>query len=334
MSAWKACDDIERLCAESIRLFVRSVERKRSEMSEKVGEAEKSGVGWTNSRLGQVQREVLELRRREDELDQLSLTEDPIQFLQGCRALGDLPVFTDSHARPDMLTEFVTAQTDKLKNMCNKEKRELFSHSEEDLLSKKPTLCEETTSRTYLLTKYKNSTVEVDPNTVAACLCLSDRNREISWGDRDQAHPDHHDRFTFYHQALCKQGLQCSHYWEVEWDGGIVDLAVLYKGIERKGSGKNCCFGHNDFSWKLTCSSSGCTFWHNNLHKGRIPPVLSRRVGIYLDSDAGTLGFYSVSDSDSLTQLHQIQTTFIEPLYPDTNTKNMQHIGQSTFNTG
>ncbi|TDH09288.1 hypothetical protein EPR50_G00085410 [Perca flavescens] len=152
----RACDDIERLCAESIRLFVRSVERKRSEMSEKVGEAEKSGVGWTNSRLGQVQREVLELRRREDELDQLSLTEDPIQFLQGCRALGDLPVFTDSHARPDMLTEFVTAQTDKLKNMCNKEKRELFSHSEEDLLSKKPTLCEETTSRTYLLTKYKS----------------------------------------------------------------------------------------------------------------------------------------------------------------------------------
>ncbi|XP_039664510.1 E3 ubiquitin/ISG15 ligase TRIM25-like [Perca fluviatilis] len=315
-AAWKACDDIERLCAESIRLFVRSVERKRSEMREKVGEAEKAGVDWTNSRLGQVQREVLELRRREDELNQLSLTEDPIQFLQGCRALGDLPVFTDSHARPDMLTEFVTAQTDKLKNMCNKEKRELFSHSEEDLLSKKPKLCEETTSRTYLLTKYKNSTVEVDPNTVAACLCLSDRNREISWGDRDQAHPDHHDRFTFYHQALCKQGLQCSHYWEVEWDGGIVDLAVSYKGIERKGSGKDCCFGHNDLSWKLTCSSSGCTFWHNNLHKGQIPPVLSRRVGIHLDSDAGTLGFYSVSDSDSLTQLHQIQTTFIEPLYP------------------
>ncbi|XP_078113700.1 E3 ubiquitin/ISG15 ligase TRIM25-like [Sander vitreus] len=315
-AAWKACDDIERLSAESVLLFVRSVERKRSEMRAKVGEAEKAGVDWIHSRLGQLQREVLELRRREDELDQLSLTEDPIQFMQGCQALGDLPVFTDSHARPDMLTEFVTAQIDKLKNMCNKEKGELFRHSEEDLLSNKPRLFEETTSRTYLLTKYKNSTVEVDPNTVAACLCLSDRNREISWGDRDQAHPDHHDRFTFYHQALCKQGLQCSHYWEVEWDGGIVDLAVSYKGIERKGSGKDCCFGHNDLSWKLTCSSSGCTFWHNNLHKGQIPPVLSHRVGIHLDYDAGTLGFYSVSDSDSFTQLHQIQTTFIEPLYP------------------
>ncbi len=161
-----------------------------------------------------------------------------------------------------------------------------------------------------------DSILEVDPNTVAACLCLSDRNREISWGDRDQAHPDHPDRFTFYNQALCKKGLQGCYYWEVKWDGGIVDLAVSYKGIKRKGSGKDCSFGHNDLSWKLTCSSSGCTFWHNNLHKGTIPPALSRRVGVHLDYEAGTLGFYSVCDRHSFILLHQIQTTFTEPLYP------------------
>ncbi len=81
-AAWEACDDIERQCAEHILSYVRSVERKRSEMREKVGEAEKAGVDWTNSRLGQLQREVLELRRREDELNQLSQTEDPIQFVK------------------------------------------------------------------------------------------------------------------------------------------------------------------------------------------------------------------------------------------------------------
>lgn len=161
-----------------------------------------------------------------------------------------------------------------------------------------------------------DSKVEVDPNTVAACLCLSDRNREISWSVSDQAHPDHPDRFTYYNQALCQKGLDRSHYWEVEWDGGIVELAVSYKGIKRKGSGNDCCFGHNNLSWKLICSSSGCTFWHNNLHKGQIPPANSRRVGIHLDYKAGTLGFYCVSDPDTLTLLHQVQTTFTEPLYP------------------
>ncbi|XP_068459646.1 E3 ubiquitin/ISG15 ligase TRIM25-like [Clinocottus analis] len=315
-AAWEACNDFERLFVERIRIFVRSVERKRSEMREKVGEAEKAAVDWTNSHLGQLEREVLELRRREGELDRLSLTEDPIQFLQGFHALGGVPGFTASHEGLDKLTEFTSAQTDKLKNICSKEIKELFSHSEENLLTKLPRLLEERTSRRGLLIRFGNSTLEVDPNTVAACLCLSDRNREISWGDGDQAHPDHTDRFTFYHQALCNAGLKGSHYWEVEWDGGIVDLAVSYKGIQRKGSGRESCFGHNELSWKLTCSPSGCTFWHNNLRKSQIPPVLSRRVGIHLDCEAGTLVFYSVSSSDTLTRLHQIQIAFTEPLFP------------------
>lgn len=51
-------------------------------MREKVGEAEKSGVDWTSSLHGQLRRHVSELRGREDKLDQLSLTKDPIKFLQ------------------------------------------------------------------------------------------------------------------------------------------------------------------------------------------------------------------------------------------------------------
>ncbi|XP_070764238.1 E3 ubiquitin/ISG15 ligase TRIM25-like [Enoplosus armatus] len=314
-AAWEACDDFERLCAEHIRIYVCSVERKCSEMREKVGEAEKAGVDWTNTCLGQLNREVFELRRREDVLEQLSQTEEPVQFLQGFQALGDLPVFIDSQERLDMLSEFVTAQKDKLKNMCNKEKNELSSHSEKTMVLKMPMLRVEIT-RMYLLTKYKNSNMEVDPNTVAACLWLSDGNREISWGGQDQAHPDHPDRFTYFHQALCKKGFGSSHYWEVEWDGGVVELAVSYKDIKRKGSGKDCCFGHNHHSWKLTCSSSGCTFWHNNLHRGQIPPARSLRVGVHLEHKAGTLDFYCVSDHDRLTLLHQIKTTFTQPLYP------------------
>uniref|UniRef100_A0A671U088 E3 ubiquitin/ISG15 ligase TRIM25-like n=1 Tax=Sparus aurata TaxID=8175 RepID=A0A671U088_SPAAU len=156
-AAWEACDDFERLCAEHIRLYVRSVERKCSEMREKVGEAEKAGVDWTDCRLGRLQREVLELRRREDQIDRLTLTEDPIQFLQGFQALDHLPALTASHERIDTLTEFVTAQKKKLKNMCDKKKSELFSRSENNLLSDIPRLREEILSRTYLLTNIRVS---------------------------------------------------------------------------------------------------------------------------------------------------------------------------------
>lgn len=89
-AAFEACDDFERLCAEHIRLCIRSVERKRSEMRATVGDAEKAGVDWANSRLEQLKREVLEMRRREDKLNQLSQTEDPIQFFQVMTCLESL----------------------------------------------------------------------------------------------------------------------------------------------------------------------------------------------------------------------------------------------------
>ncbi|XP_030280512.1 E3 ubiquitin-protein ligase TRIM47-like isoform X2 [Sparus aurata] len=310
-AASEARGDFKRLCEE----HKHSVERKTYKMREKVGEAEKAGVDWTDHQLGRLQREKIDLRQRGHQIDQLTLTEDPIQLFQGFQALDHLPAFNDSHESFDTVTEFVTEQKKKLKNMCDREKNVLFSHSG-NLLSDIPRLREEIPSRTYLLTKYKNFRVEVDPNTVSAYLCLSDRNRQISWSAVEQAHPDHPDRFSFHHQALCKMGLERSCYWEVEWDVGVVDLAVSYKGIKRKGSDNDCSFGHNKLSWKLTCSPSGCTFWHNNLHKGQIPPVQSRRAGVFLDYEAGTLRFFSVSDGDGFDLLHQVQTTFTEPLYP------------------
>ncbi len=58
--------------------------------------------------------------------------------MQGVRALGDLPVLTDSHEKPETLMNFVAAQKDKLKSICNKEKNELFSRSEDNMCKYDP----------------------------------------------------------------------------------------------------------------------------------------------------------------------------------------------------
>ncbi|KAM3609933.1 uncharacterized protein V6R79_022669 [Siganus canaliculatus] len=306
-AAWEACDSFEQLCKEHIR----SVERKCSEMREKIGNAEKVGVDWIDNQLNEQRREHRKLMKRDDKLHQVLQTEDPVQFFKGFRALGDPPAFPDSHDNLGMLTEFVAAQKDKLKDIWNKEKDELSHHPERHFMSNVRKL---DISREHLIAKYTN--IDVDPNTVVAHLCLSEQNRVISWNDGRQTHPEHPDRFMHYNQVLCKQGLQDDHYWEVKWDGGIVELAVSYKGIQRKGSGKYGCFGHNNFSWKMTCSASGCQFWHNSLHKGKVPSSPFRRAGVHLNFTSGTLSFYSVSDESTLTLLHEFQTTFTEPLYP------------------
>ncbi|KAF7663622.1 hypothetical protein LDENG_00205730 [Lucifuga dentata] len=162
-AAWEMLDDFERLCVEHICSYICSVERKCTEMREKVGETEKAGIDWTNSQIGQLQRETSELRRRKDQLTQISLMQDPIQFLQSFHALADLPECTAAPESFNMLTQFVTAQKDQLKNMCNKEKNELFNVPEKNMLTNIPLQLKEVAVRPEFLAN--NTKVEVDPNT-------------------------------------------------------------------------------------------------------------------------------------------------------------------------
>ncbi len=148
-------------------------------------------------------------------------------------------------------------------------------------------------------------------------LRLSERNRVITGTDTDQSYPDHPDRFDYYYQVLCRESVCGRCYWELEWSAGeycSVSISVSYKSISRKGWGDECVFGSNDQSWSLYSSSSRYSFKHNNIKTDLPVKPISRRIGVFVDHRAGTLSFYSVSDTMSL--IHTVQTTFTQPLYP------------------
>ena len=153
----------------------------------------------------------------------------------------------------------------------------------------------------------------LDPNTTHRTLSLSEGNRKITCVGKNQSYRDHSERFNCWFQGLCRDGLSGRSYWEAEWSSYRVSVAVSYKEISRKGRGNDCALGGNNKSWSLFCSPSSYSFWYNN--KGtEIPVPSSSRIGVYLDHRAGTLSFYSVSDT--MTLLHRVQTTFTQPLYP------------------
>ncbi|XP_062396900.1 uncharacterized protein LOC134087422 [Sardina pilchardus] len=177
----------------------------------------------------------------------------------------------------------------------------------------------------------------LDPNTASRELSLSEGNRKVrDVYPQHQPYPDHPERFDYWDQVLCREGLSGHHpercdslgqslvstgqsgryYWEAEWSGDRDEVAVAYKSMERKGGGHSSRFGLNAKSWRLQYSGNGYSAWHNNKETA-IPAPSSRssRVGVYLDWPAGTLSFYSVS-SDTLTHLHTFHSTFTEPLYP------------------
>uniref|UniRef100_A0A3P9CA14 Tripartite motif-containing protein 16 n=1 Tax=Maylandia zebra TaxID=106582 RepID=A0A3P9CA14_9CICH len=121
--------------------------------------------------------------------------------------------------------------------------------------------------------------------------------------------PESH-AFTNRFQVLSRETLTGRCYWEVEWSGGGVTVAVTYRDISRKQQ-EESEFGHNDKSWALQCVDQRCFFKHNK-RKTPISVCRPSRVGVYLDHRAGILSFYRVSGT--MTLLHRVQTTFTQPL--------------------
>ncbi|XP_067442100.1 stonustoxin subunit beta-like [Thunnus thynnus] len=157
----------------------------------------------------------------------------------------------------------------------------------------------------------------LDTNTVNKYLKLSDNNRKVTAVTGEQPYPDHLERFDYWEQLLCRDGLTGRCYWEVKWRGEVL-ISMSYRGIRRKENSTDCRFGGNNQSWSLRCSDGGhYSVWHNNTRTD-LPSSsssVSNRVGVYVNYPAGTLSFYRVS-SDTLIHLHTFNTTFTEPLYP------------------
>ncbi|XP_041705888.2 tripartite motif-containing protein 16-like [Coregonus clupeaformis] len=307
-SAQAAVEDSDKIFTE----LIRSIERRRSEVKELIRAQEKAQVSQAEGLLEQLEQEIAELRKRSTELEQLSHTEDHIHFLQSYQSLSNTSVSSDLPSivvRPLQyfgdVSKTVSELREKLEDFLKGEWTKISTtvNIVDVVLPPKPKTREQFLQYSCQLT--------LDPNTAYTHLSLSKRNRKVTYTGQVQPYPDDPDRFTYYYQVLCREGLSGRCYWEVEWSGEDVDTAVSYKDISR--TERDGGFGENDKSWSLEYYRGGYCFRHNNVET-KVSGPRSSRVGVYLDHKAGTLSFYSVSDT--MTLLHRVQTTFTQPLYP------------------
>ncbi|XP_038841895.1 tripartite motif-containing protein 16-like [Salvelinus namaycush] len=308
-SAQAAVEDSDQIFTE----LIRSIERRSSEVKELIRAQEKAQVSQAEGLLEQLKQEIAELRKRSTELEQLSHTEDHIHFLQSYKSLSSISVSSDL---PSIVVRPLQYFGDVSKSVSElREKLEDLLKGEWTKISTTVNLVDvvlppEPKTREQLL-QY-SCQLTLDPNTAHTLLSLSEGNRKVKRTRQVQPYPDHPDRFTNnYCQVLCRDGLSGRCYWEVEWTGEWVKTAVSYKDISRTGTDSG--FGHNNKSWSLQYYSGDYCFRHNHVET-KVSGPQSSRVGVYLDHKAGTLSFYSVSDT--MTLLHRVQTTFTQPLYP------------------
>ncbi|XP_068582267.1 tripartite motif-containing protein 16-like [Cebidichthys violaceus] len=310
LSADKAVEDNEKIFTELIRLM----EKRSSDVKQKVRSQQRTEVSRVKELQEKLEQEITELKRNDAELKKLSHTEDHNQFLHNYPSLSPLSESTDSSSiriRPlryfEDVTEAVSEVRDELQDVLTEKWTNVsLMVTEVDVLLPQP----EPKTRAGFL-KYSHE-ITLDPNTANTSLLLSDENRKATFMSQHQSYSRHPDRFTECWQVLSRESLTGRCYWEVEWRGEGVYVAVAYKNISRKGNYSECGFGWNDKSLALRCDDNSYDFVYNKV-KTPISGPRSSRVGVYLDHRAGILSFYSVSET--MTLLHRVQTAFTQPLY-------------------
>ncbi|XP_008563239.1 PREDICTED: E3 ubiquitin-protein ligase TRIM11-like, partial [Galeopterus variegatus] len=138
--------------------------------------------------------------------------------------------------------------------------------------------------------------VTLDPDTANPELVLSEDRRSVQRGDLRQSLPDSPERFDPGPCVLGQERFSSGrHYWEVEvGDRSSWALGVCRENVNRKEKGE--LSAGNGF-WILVFLGSYYTSPERAFAPLRDPP---RRVGIFLDYEAGHLSFYSATDGSLL----------------------------------
>uniref|UniRef100_A0A3Q3NIS0 Neoverrucotoxin subunit beta-like n=1 Tax=Mastacembelus armatus TaxID=205130 RepID=A0A3Q3NIS0_9TELE len=155
----------------------------------------------------------------------------------------------------------------------------------------------------------------LDINTAHKVVKISEGNKKAGNTTHKHPYPDRPERFDWWPQVVCNEGLTGRCYWEVEWSA-YADVAVMYRGMERKGPGNNTGIGWNALSWSFQQGKK--QNMHAAMHNREYAPISVPsfpKLGVYLDWSAGTLSYYKVS-SNQLSHLYTFYTKFTEPLFP------------------
>ncbi|XP_026997715.2 tripartite motif-containing protein 16 [Tachysurus fulvidraco] len=301
---------------ENERIFtelMQALERRYTDVKEMIQAQESALMIQAERHLSRMEEEITLLKMKHNDLERLSHSEDHIHFLQSWQSLSAPSGYED-------LSKVSLAPVhsfDKVKKAISDLKVQVEDVSKLEL-NKISSAASEVQILQILEPKKRDEFLQyycqlsMDPLTAHPNLHLSKGNTVVQMSE-PKSYPEHPERFDYWQQVMCREAMIGGrYYWEIDWSGTEVDIAVTSKEISRKGNDNVCSFGWTDKSWSLYCSESKCTFMHHS-KRISIPLANSSRIGVYLDHKAATLAFYSVSDT--MTLLHRVNTSFTQPLY-------------------
>ncbi|XP_077461519.1 E3 ubiquitin/ISG15 ligase TRIM25-like [Stigmatopora argus] len=324
------------------------LEKTKAEVRMRVEARERVLVSRAEQDAETLEKDLEDLRRRDQEIGQLLLTEDNGHFLQAAPLLClPIPATTRPLVASNTPAEAFSGARkvlgrlrSRLEDVCREEldsisRADPVNMAEENMkpqhsparlrqdethvfpspFSLPPLPLQPADQRMRDVFLRFSCHLSLDEDTAHPTLVLFNGGQGAHCGEELQSYPTHPQRFDSVAQVLCREGqFGDASYWEVEWrGGGWIDIGATYKRIGRKGGGKPCLLGRNENSWRLRCTHAGYAAWHDN-RKTTVAAPPCPRIGVFLERHKGALSFYSVSDS--MVLLHTFRCPFSQPIYP------------------
>nr|XP_046239745.1 tripartite motif-containing protein 16-like protein [Scatophagus argus] len=311
----------ENYCESVLASSIDSLQRHFLSVRELIGAQEEAAAAQLQICRQTLPVKMEEMRKWSAELERLAQTDNDTHFLQKWSSLRQLceedhlhPV-NEVQEDPFYPFRFTKRAVDELERQleefCDKT---LTSISQTGVPGVNNTLTVEPKTRAEFL-QYACA-VSLDPDTAHRDLAISVGDKEVRLSPLKCKGPPvrHPEKFIYRRQVLCREGLQAERcYYEVEVEGDKAEIALAYKGIDRKTRTALSAFGGNSNSWSLDRSANYSVSHRGDSIQLKASPS-HHRIGVYLRFKEGLLSFYEVSDS--MRFLYRAEAKFTEPLYP------------------
>ncbi|XP_068103263.1 E3 ubiquitin-protein ligase TRIM39-like [Hyperolius riggenbachi] len=285
-------DSIKNMVTSLYEDIIRQLEMQKKEVLSEVSSQEKQIVGSLSDQILDLEEHKDEMSRKIGHIEKLYNLTDPISVLQDPEVDPSDQEDDDEQPDPD-LDDFLISL--------------VLQGSLQDLII---------TIKSQLQTKFciqEMSNLSLNPKTAHELVALSEDLKTASFSEAEQNRPKLPERFRRYPQVMSVETFSCrTRYWEVEVsDSGAWEVGVSYPSIVRKG--EESSFGDNNKSWCLHMCDNDYVAVHDSQEEDVVPLSTCRRLGLYLDYEAGHLSFYQLGDK--ITHLHTFTATFTEPLH-------------------
>ncbi|XP_062416577.1 erythroid membrane-associated protein isoform X1 [Pungitius pungitius] len=272
------------------------IRRSQAELARVIETKQKKIESERNSLIEKLEGEILQLRRRKSELNEVEFTNDAVWSLENFLSLtftepqvknwSDVTFDGDEFTEQGAVAALERAVTKEIKTLCDPDWKEMRRHAVD---------------------------VTLDPDTAHPLLVVSPDGKQVARGDAKRTQPKKPERFDHVLNVLAKEGFSSGKfYYEVQVeDKNHWDLGVANQSINRKGDIR---------------LSPGNGYWTIYLRKGKelaanAGPAANitvrqtpKKVGVFVHYEVGEVSFY---DGDSGAQLFSfVGWSFTEKLFP------------------